>query len=126
MGNSLLLFFDTKCITNIPQYPEEQLQYNQEETDISILLQAKNVTDLDPFTDLFVSPDTDVLLLLIFITTFNYVQAQLFEQTVATINVISKFIKFMNLLVHYMQRLYLGFTSLQGALRLVAFMENQN
>ena len=126
MGNSLLLFFDTKCITNIPQYPEEQLQYNQEETDISILLEAKNVTDLDPFTDLFVSPDTDVLLLLIFITTFNYVQAQLFEQTVATINVISKFIKFMNLLVHYMQRLYLGFTSLQGALRLVAFMENQN
>ena len=126
MGNSLLLFFDTKCITNIPQYPEEQLQYNQEETDISILLQAKNVTDLDPFTDLFVSPDTDVLLLLIFITTFNYVQAQLFEQTVATINVISKFIKFMNLLVHYMQRLYLGFTSSQGALRLVAFMENQN
>ena len=121
-----MLFFDTKCITNIPQYPEEQLQYNQEETDISILLQAKNVTDLDPFTDLFVSPDTDVLLLLIFITTFNYVQAQLFEQTVATINVISKFIKFMNLLVHYMQRLYLGFTSLQGALRLVAFMENQN
>ena len=126
MGNSLLLFFDTKSITNIPQYPEEQLQYNQEETDISILLQAKNVTDLDPFTDLFVSPDTDVLLLLIFITTFNYVQAQLFEQTVATINVISKFVKFMNLLVHYMQRLYLGFTSLQGALRLVAFMENQN
>ena len=126
MGNSLLLFFDTKCITNIPQYPEEQLQYNQEETDISILLQAKNVTDLDPFTDLFVSPDTDVLLLLIFITTFNYVQAQLFEQTVATINVISKFIKFMNLLVHYMQRLYLGFTSLQGAIRLFTFMENQN
>ena len=61
-----------------------------------------------------------------FITTLNYVEAQLFEQTVATINVISKFVKCMNLLVHYMQRLYLGFTSLQGAIRLVAFMENQN
>ena len=40
-----------------------------------------------------------------FITTLNYVEAQLFEQTVATINVISKFVKCMNLLVHYMQRI---------------------
>ena len=31
----------------------------------------------------------------------------------------------MNLLVHCMQRLYLGSASLQGAIRLVAFMENQ-
>ena len=58
-----------------------------------------------------------------FITTLNYVQAQFLEQAVATINVISKFVKWMNLLVHYLQRLHLGFTSLQGGIRLVAFME---
>ena len=52
-------------------------------------------------------------------------QAQFFEQAVATINVISKLVKCMNLLVHCMQRLYLGSASLQGAIRLVAFMENQ-
>ena len=52
-----------KCITNIPQYPEELLQHNQEEAGTLILLQAKNVTDLDPF---IVSPDADVLLLLIY------------------------------------------------------------
>ena len=65
--------FDAKCITNIRQYPEELLQHNQAEADSLISLQAKNITDLDPFTDLYVvSPllfhvvDTDVLLLLIY------------------------------------------------------------
>ena len=66
VGKEFAVVFDTKCITNIPQYPEELLQHNQEEADTLILLQAKNVTDLDPFTDLYVvSPGTDVLLLLI-------------------------------------------------------------
>ena len=66
---------ERKCITDIPQYPDELLQHNQEEADTSILPQAKNVTDLDPFTDFYVvSLDTDVLLLLI-ITTLKYVQA---------------------------------------------------
>ena len=67
VGKQFVVVFDTKCITNIPQYPEELLQHNQEEADTLILFQAKNVTDLDPFTDFYViSSDTDVLLILIY------------------------------------------------------------
>ena len=67
VGKQSVVVFDPKCITNIPQYPEKLLQHNQEEADTLILLQSKNVTDLDPFTDLYVvSPDTDILLLLIY------------------------------------------------------------
>ena len=92
VGKQSDVFFDRKCITNIPHYPKKLLQHNQEEANTLILFQAKNVTDLDPFTDLYVvSPNADVLLLLI--TTLNYVQAQRFEQAVATIYVISKFAK---------------------------------
>ena len=66
---------ERKCITDIPQYPDELLQHNQEKADTLILPQAKNLTDLDPFTDFYVlSLDTDVLLLLT-ITTLKYVQA---------------------------------------------------
>ena len=67
VGKQFDVVFDRKCITNIPQYPKELLQHNQEEADTLILFQAKNVTDLDPFTDLYVvSPNADVLLLLIY------------------------------------------------------------
>ena len=62
-----VVVFNAKCITNIPQYPEELLQYNQEEADTLILLQAKNVTGFDPFTELYVaSIDMEVRLLLIY------------------------------------------------------------
>ena len=67
VGKRFVVVYETKCITNIQQYPEELVQHNQEEADTLLLLQAKNVTDLDPFTDLYIaSPDTDVLLLLIY------------------------------------------------------------
>ena len=67
VGKRFVAVFDTKGITNISQYPEELLQHNHEEADTLILLQARNVIDLDPFTDFnVVSPDTDVLLLLIY------------------------------------------------------------
>ena len=41
VGKQFVVVFNTKCITNIPQYPEELLQHNQEEADTLILLQAK-------------------------------------------------------------------------------------
>ena len=67
VGKQFDVFFDRKCITNIPHYPKKLVQHNQEEADTLILFQAKNVTDLDPFTDLYVvSPNADVLLLLIY------------------------------------------------------------
>ena len=37
VGKEFAVVFDTKCITNIPQYPEELLQHNQEEADTLIL-----------------------------------------------------------------------------------------
>ena len=67
MGKFVVVSIRGVFIINNQKYPEELLQHNQEEADTLILLQAKNVTDLDPFTDLYVvSPDTDVLLLLIY------------------------------------------------------------
>ena len=36
VGKEIVVVFDTKCITNIPQYPEELLQHNQEEADTLI------------------------------------------------------------------------------------------
>ena len=38
--------FNSKYITNIPQYLEKLLKHNQEEIDTLILVQAKNVTNL--------------------------------------------------------------------------------
>ena len=36
VGKEIVVVFDTKCITNIPQYPEELLQHNQEKVDTLI------------------------------------------------------------------------------------------
>ena len=66
VGKQFVVVFYMKCITNIPQYPEELLQHNQEEAHTLILLQAKMSLIWIPLLIYVVSPDTDVLLLLIY------------------------------------------------------------
>ena len=67
MGRRFVVMFETKSISNIPDYPVELQEHNQEEANTLMLLQASNVCEIDPFTDLYVvSPDTDVFLLLIY------------------------------------------------------------
>jgi len=65
-GKAFVVVYDTTCLTNIAEYPDELKQHDQEEADTLIILQAKHVADTNPFSELFiVSPDTDVFLLLI-------------------------------------------------------------
>ena len=61
-----IVVYDSKCVSSIPEYPDNLRTFDQEEADALILMQAKYVTDVDPFTELvMLSPDTDVFLLLI-------------------------------------------------------------
>ena len=60
-----VVVYQTSCVTNIEKYPPD-LEYNHEEADILIMLQAKNVTDIHPNCEIdILSSDTDVFLLAI-------------------------------------------------------------
>ena len=123
VGKRFVAVFDTKGITNISQYPEELLQHNHEEADTLILLQARNVIDLDPFTDVnVVSPDTDVLLLLIYY--YTELCGSTISRTGSGNDQRDIKIREMNESIGPLfAKAILGFMSLQGAIRLVVFME---
>ena len=58
--------YQTKGVSNIENYPQELLQHNHDEADTLLILQAKNVCDMNPFCEVYISsPDTDVFILLI-------------------------------------------------------------
>lgn len=51
-GKAFVVVYDTTCLTNIAEYPDELKQHDQEEADTLIILQAKHVADTNPFSEL--------------------------------------------------------------------------